>query len=193
MFGQSLIAAPADRQLVVTAFADPAATAAQLGWRANALSRLVSGADRSGHTFALDVYETAVAWHGTAWLRRVEEGAAILRSLDPPEPSRRSEPTIISSSAGASGERAGAMQQAPASAQRQPEPDRRSAVVEMAKSSDGTMQFWELAVAIGRWWQPLLALRRRNLDAIRDRDYLDFRVYWSGLRLATVTERLYQG
>lgn len=48
------------------------------------------------------------------------------------------------------------------------------------------------ALATGRWWQPLRALRQAEPEAIRGRRYLDFQVYWRGLQLAAVTDRLYR-
>ena len=135
-FCQNLIAAIPGCPPVVAAFADPYAGTAKLTWRASALGRLaISGEDRD-RSFTLDVYETAVVWHGRDWLTRTLESAEILGAGD-------SLPEQI-------GE----------------------------------------AMAVGRWWQPLGSLRHRRPDAIRDRHYLDFHVYWRGLRLAAVTARL---
>jgi hypothetical protein len=45
----------------------------------------------------------------------------------------------------------------------------------------------DIAFAIGRWWRPLRVVARSHHDAIRARTYLDFNVYWQGLRLAAAT------
>lgn len=136
LFGQSLLADPAARQPVAAALAAPEAGDAVLAWRAGLLGRLAAGGVAQERAFVLDVYETAVAWHGPAWLAGLREAAATLRAPAP-------------------------------------------AVAD-----------WRRALAVGGWWQPLHALRRAGHDAIRQRSYLDFRVYYDGLRLAAMMERL---
>ena len=83
---RGLIAGPCRHQPVIAAFADPGAGTAELEWRAVALDRLRH--DEAGRGFALDVYETAVAWHGRHWLARVDDSARAL-ALAPDDPPLR--------------------------------------------------------------------------------------------------------
>ncbi len=48
----------------------------------------------------------------------------------------------------------------------------------------------ELALAIGRWWQPLRALHRAYLDWLRERPYMHFHIYLQGIKLAADVARL---
>jgi hypothetical protein len=50
------------------------------------------------------------------------------------------------------------------------------------------------ALAVGRWWEPFLALYRADHEAIRARRYLnDFDLYLAGIRLAQAVIHLRQG
>lgn len=150
------------RQPMVAAFADPEADAVQLDWRAQVLRRLLTGAGPSERSFVLDVYETAVTWHRDAWLSRLRHSTAILQSPAPNEPVMMARALASETSSG------------------------------FASHGDvAADRATDWALATGRWWQGLRMLRQAAPDALRQRRYLDFQIYWSGLRLAAVTERLY--
>jgi hypothetical protein len=48
----------------------------------------------------------------------------------------------------------------------------------------------QLALSVGRWWQPLRAMHRAHLDWLRERRYLDFHIYLQGIKLASAIARL---
>lgn len=48
----------------------------------------------------------------------------------------------------------------------------------------------QLALSIGRWWQPLRAMHRAHLDWLRERRYLDFHIYLQGIKLASMIGHL---
>lgn len=60
-------------------------------------------------------------------------------------------------------------------------------------SPDPTEPDLNLALSVGRWWDPLQAIHAARHQAIRDRNYLDFHTYLDGIRLAGAVNRLREG
>jgi len=50
-----------------------------------------------------------------------------------------------------------------------------------------------LALSVGRWWDPLRAIHAAQHQAIRDRNHLDFHTYLDGIRIAGAVNRLREG
>jgi hypothetical protein len=50
-----------------------------------------------------------------------------------------------------------------------------------------------LALSIGRWWDPMRGIYQSHHQAIRERHYLDFHTYLDGIRLANAVHRLREG